>query len=130
MARYFWGADAGRAILKVVLEELKRELPQGNIAIRLQTRVNGLLMSGSGAVEGVRAQSGEEEWTFRGRHVLLTSGGYAMNSDMFELLTGYPAYAAGEVMGSGTTLGSTFAPGMMLTPALSLGRWLGMTLPI
>ena len=39
-------------------------------------------------------------------------------------------YAAGEVLGSGTTLGSTFAPGMMLTPALSIGRWLGMTLPI
>lgn len=102
VARYFWGADAGRAILKVVLEELKRELPQGNIALRLQTRVNGLLMSDSGTVEGVRAQSGEEEWTLRGRHVL----------------------------GSGTTLGSTFGPGMMLTPALSLGRWLGMTLPI
>ena len=39
-------------------------------------------------------------------------------------------YAAGEVLGAGTTLGSAFAPGMMLTPALSLGRWLGMTLPI
>ena len=39
-------------------------------------------------------------------------------------------YAAGEVLGFGTTLGSTFAPGMMLTPALSLGRWLGMSLPI
>jgi fumarate reductase flavoprotein subunit len=39
-------------------------------------------------------------------------------------------YAAGEVLGSGATLGNAFAPGMMLTPALALGRWLGMTLPI
>jgi fumarate reductase flavoprotein subunit len=39
-------------------------------------------------------------------------------------------YAAGEVMGSGATLGDAFAPGMMLTPALTLGRWLGQTLPI
>ena len=39
-------------------------------------------------------------------------------------------YAAGEVMGSGSTLGDAFAPGMMLTPALSLGRWLGQTLLI
>ena len=46
--RYFWGEAAGKAILKVVLEELDRELPQGNIAIRLNTRVTGLLTSDSG----------------------------------------------------------------------------------
>jgi anaerobic glycerol-3-phosphate dehydrogenase len=39
-------------------------------------------------------------------------------------------YAAGEVLGSGVTLGNAFAPGMMLTPALALGRWLGNTLPV
>ena len=39
-------------------------------------------------------------------------------------------YAAGEVLGSGVTLGKAFAPGMMLTPALALGRWLGNTLPV
>lgn len=38
-------------------------------------------------------------------------------------------YAAGEVLGSGVTLGDAFVPGMMLTPALALGRWLGNTLP-
>lgn len=37
-------------------------------------------------------------------------------------------YAAGEVLGSGATLGQSFVPGMMLTPALALGRWLGRTL--
>mgnify|MGYP006181454869 CR=1 FL=1 len=30
-----------------------------------------------------------------------------------------------EVLGSGATLGDAFVPGMMLTPALALGRWLG-----
>ena len=39
-------------------------------------------------------------------------------------------YATGEVMGSGASLGDAFAPGMMLTPALALGRWLGQTLLI
>jgi fumarate reductase flavoprotein subunit len=38
--------------------------------------------------------------------------------------------AAGEVLGSGVSLGDAFAPGMMLTPALALGRWLGNTLPL
>ncbi len=113
--RYFWAEEAGKAILKVVLQELDRELPQGNIAISLNTRVTGLLMSDSGAVEGVRAESADEEWTFRGRHILLTSGGYAMNPDMFELLTGHPAYAAGSwphSLGDGLEL------------AVSAGGWL------
>ena len=39
-------------------------------------------------------------------------------------------YATGEVLGSGATLGNAFVPGMMLTPALAIGRMLGMTLPI
>ncbi|MFO1426386.1 MAG: FAD-binding protein [Steroidobacteraceae bacterium] len=39
-------------------------------------------------------------------------------------------YAAGEVIGSGATLGRTFVPGMLLTPALTLGRMLGSTLSI
>ncbi len=34
-------------------------------------------------------------------------------------------YAAGEVLGSGATVGDAFVPGMMLTPALTLGRLLG-----
>ena len=113
--RYFWAEEAGKAILKVVLEELDREMPRGNIAIRTNTRVTGLLTSDSGAVEGVRAESGEQEWTFRGRHILLTSGGYAMNPDMFELLTGHPAYAAGSwphSLGDGLDL------------AVSVGGWL------
>ncbi|MDE0128470.1 MAG: FAD-dependent oxidoreductase [Gammaproteobacteria bacterium] len=113
--RYFWAEEAGRAILKVVLEELDREMPQGNIAIRTNTRVTGLLTSDSGAVEGVRAESNDREWTFRGRHILLTNGGYAMNPDMFELLTGYPAYAAGSwphSLGDGLDL------------AVSVGGWL------
>ena len=113
--RYFWAEEAGKALVKVVLEELEREMPQGNIAIRMNTRVTGLLTADSGAVEGVRAESGGEEWTFRGRHVLLTSGGYAMNPDMFELLTGHPAYSAGSwphSLGDGLEL------------AVSAGGWL------
>ncbi len=39
-------------------------------------------------------------------------------------------YAAGEVLGSGVLLGRAFVPGMLLTPALSLGRLLGRTLPV
>jgi hypothetical protein len=33
-------------------------------------------------------------------------------------------------LGSGVTLGNAFTPGMMLTPALALGHWLGETLTL
>jgi fumarate reductase flavoprotein subunit len=39
-------------------------------------------------------------------------------------------FAAGEVLGSGATLGDAFVPGMMLTPALTFGRLLGERVPI
>lgn len=34
-------------------------------------------------------------------------------------------YAAGEILGAGATSGNAFCGGMLLTPALSFGRWLG-----
>ena len=34
-------------------------------------------------------------------------------------------YAVGELLGAGATCGNSFCGGMLLTPALSLGRWLG-----
>jgi fumarate reductase flavoprotein subunit len=37
-------------------------------------------------------------------------------------------YAVGEVFGAGVTSGNSFCGGMMVTPALALGRWLGSAL--
>jgi glycine/D-amino acid oxidase-like deaminating enzyme len=37
-------------------------------------------------------------------------------------------YAVGEVLGAGATSGNAFCGGMMVTPAISLGRWLGARL--
>ncbi|MGE0580610.1 MAG: FAD-dependent oxidoreductase [Steroidobacteraceae bacterium] len=38
-------------------------------------------------------------------------------------------YAAGELLGNGTLSGKAFCAGMMVTPALTFGRWLGGNLP-
>jgi fumarate reductase flavoprotein subunit len=37
-------------------------------------------------------------------------------------------FGVGEVLGAGATCGNSFCGGMMVTPALSLGRWLGARL--
>lgn len=39
-------------------------------------------------------------------------------------------YAVGELLGFGSLMGKAYCSGMMVTPALSLGRYLGRTLPI
>ena len=92
--RYLWGKNEGRDILAVVRQQLAPELASGRVVTQLQTRVTALLTTDRGEVEGVRARHGEQDLVFRGRTVLLTSGGYAMNPEMFRRLCGYPNYTA------------------------------------
>jgi fumarate reductase flavoprotein subunit len=63
---------------------------------------------------------------------LISMAGVAVD-DSLRVLTeaGDPVrglYAVGEVLGNGSLSGQAFCSGMMVTPALSLGRWLGSTL--
>ncbi len=94
-ARYIWGKNNGRDILAVIVKELEPELASGRVVTQLETEVTELITSDSGAVEGVKARSSEGEHTFRGRHILITTGGYAMSPEVFERMVGEPAYAAG-----------------------------------
>ncbi len=63
---------------------------------------------------------------------LITFGGLAVDGDLQVLdqqnrpIAGL--YAAGEILGAGATSGNAFCGGMSVTPALSLGRWLGQRL--
>ncbi len=63
---------------------------------------------------------------------LVTFGGVRVNNRLEVLDTaGKPLkgiYAIGEILGLGATSGNAFCSGMALTPALSLGRWLGQQL--
>jgi fumarate reductase flavoprotein subunit len=113
--RYLWAEDAGRAILRILLREIAPYLKTGQIVAQVGTRVTGLLTADNGDVEGVRAQSGSKEISVRGRNVLLTSGGYAMNPVLFERLVGHPAYA-------GSSQGFVRGDGLQL--AVSVGGWL------
>lgn len=113
--RYLWGANEGRDILAVLRRELAPEVSSGRIALQLGTRVTGLLSTDDGRIEGLRATTPDGPRTWRARHVLLTSGGYAMNPALFEQLVGHPAYTAESYphsMGDGLKL------------ATSVGGWL------
>lgn len=95
-ARYIWGENMGRDILAVVVKELQPELESGRVVTQLSTEVTELITSDSGAVEGVKARSADGELTFKGKHILITTGGYAMNPEVFEDLIGEPTYSVGS----------------------------------
>lgn len=91
--RYIWAKEEGRAILAVIRRELAPEVASGRVAVQLGTRVTGLITDAAGAVQGVRATADGRDLEFRGRHVLITTGGYAMNPVRFQQLVGVPPYA-------------------------------------
>ena len=95
VARYIWARNEGRDILAVVERELAPELASGRVQTQINSRVVSLLQDRRGAVTGVRAITPAGEREFHGRHILLTTGGYAMNPEAFLRHCGYPAYAAG-----------------------------------
>ncbi len=113
--RYLWGANEGRDLLAVLRRELAPELAGGRVELQLNTRVDGLLMGTDGGVAGVRTTVEGRTFSFRGRRVLLSTGGYAMNPQLFQKLVGQPAYAAGSYPHSQ-------GDGLML--AISVGGWL------
>jgi fumarate reductase flavoprotein subunit len=106
--RYYWGAEGGRSILATLRRDFDPLVTSGKVDLLLQTPVTALLTNDAGAIEGVRIQSADRERIVRGRHVLLTCGGYASNTEMFERLSGYRDYADTAYpysMGAGLELG-------------------------
>jgi fumarate reductase flavoprotein subunit len=63
---------------------------------------------------------------------LISFGGIKVNEQLQVLTKGQQTftnlYAAGEILGAAATSGHAFCGGMLLTPALSFGKWLGEVL--
>lgn len=108
-ARYVWAPKAGLDVLAVLEKMIAPHIKSGQITLRTSTEVTALRQAADGKISHVIAK-GEDgrELTFRGRHVVLSSGGYTSNSAMFEALEGAPDYASGTYpysQGIGITLG-------------------------
>ncbi len=106
--RYFWARENGRAILAILRRNLEPELKSGRVVLQRETRVTSLIKSGD-TVTGVRALHGEVAREYFGRHVLLSTGGYAMNPELFGRLIGGSPYVASSYpfsLGDGLELAS------------------------
>lgn len=111
--RYFWGPRKGLSILDVLKPVHDDLVARGLVDLRLQHRVEGLLTNSRGAVVGVSASTPNGRFEFRGRRVILASGGYAANPELWAQLTpelplcshGNP-YARGDGLQAALALGA------------------------
>jgi fumarate reductase flavoprotein subunit len=109
--RYYWGAEGGISVKDVLVPIVEGHVAEGAITLRLEHEVVEILTDASSAVTGVVATDGNgNRHEFHGRNVVLSSGGYAANIEMFAELNGYPQYNAGPYpfsRGAGHRLGQS-----------------------
>ncbi|MDX2221781.1 MAG: FAD-binding protein [Rhodospirillaceae bacterium] len=107
--RYYWGVEQGISILKVLEREIAPEIAAGRVRFLSRTEAKELILGDGGAVVGVITE-GEDGRSARhmAKAVLLASGGYAANPEMFERMTGVKHYARMSYpycQGAGVTMG-------------------------
>ena len=94
--RSFWSPEEGKALIKCIEPALMREVEAGDIELRLETECVSLLLDESGGVAGITTLSKDGQLEeHAGDNVVITSGGYAANPEMFqEFSPGTPHYSA------------------------------------
>ena len=85
--RYLWGDKAGISILEALRPSHDKWVREGRIDLRLQHRMRELIMDDRGRVTGVRAETPNGVFEFHGKNVVLASGGYAANPELWAQLT-------------------------------------------
>ncbi|NBP91261.1 MAG: FAD-dependent oxidoreductase [Actinobacteria bacterium] len=89
VARTYYGTESGLSILKVLKRLLDERIALGGIDLRLNTGANSLIEEG-GAVVGVRTNDGD----FTAKNVVIATGGFGANPEMFSRLEGAPLVSA------------------------------------
>ncbi len=108
-ARYVWGPEGGRSILKVLNEQLAPHIASGRVTVLTQTKAKALVQDRTGKVLGVIAENASgEQSRYLARYTVLTSGGYTSNRTMYKMLEGAPTYSVATYpysTGAGIELG-------------------------
>ena len=89
VARTYYGTESGLSILKVLKRLLDERIALGGIDLRLNTGADSLIEEG-GAIVGVRTAGGD----FTAKNVVIATGGFGANPEMFARLEGAPLVSA------------------------------------
>ncbi len=122
--RTYWGIDGGRSQLKVLRRLLAAAQETTRLELRLETEMTGLTGDGTGAITGieVRPKGGEAE-RIGAKNVVLTTGGYGAEPELFAQLTeGFPLFtcampsSTGEGILCGQSAGGVIRNGEKFLP--------------
>ncbi len=103
--RTYWAAEGGMAILKCLGPMIEEAVARGRIEVGETTRMAGLLTDAAGAVTGVRLQRSGRIAEVAARAVILATGGYTANPELFsEMSRGRPLYGGGYAHARGDGL--------------------------
>lgn len=92
--RTYWGPEEGRSILKVLAPLVNAAVEDGRIDLRLGTRLTGIRRNdGAGLVLTLRSPRGDYE--VMAQDVIIATGGYSANPELFQELAGQPLYGGG-----------------------------------
>lgn len=111
--RTYWGRRAGRSVLEVLVPRLEQARGRGSLTLHLHTTMTELLRDGDDRVSGVAVTGpiGEHHELYADA-VLLTSGGYSGNADLFpELTDGAPLVGPGAPTSTGSGIQAAVALG-------------------
>ncbi|MCB2107696.1 MAG: FAD-dependent oxidoreductase [Rhodobacteraceae bacterium] len=114
--RYYWGKDNGVTIYETLNKMLSPEIARGVVKVLYNTRAQSLIQHSDGRVTGVVARDASgQTHRYHGKAVLLTTGGYASNGEMFKKFTGRTqhgrmAYHASQ--GDGLTMAQAAGAGL------------------
>jgi fumarate reductase flavoprotein subunit len=93
-ARYAWSPKFGLGVLEIFEQKLAPHIESGTVTVKTNTEAKELLTNDKGNVIGVGTVNADgKAEKFMGKNVLLTSGGYASNAQMFEELEGVKDYS-------------------------------------
>ena len=89
--RYAWGENGGISVLEAMEPLLDKEIGRGTVTLSLKTRLTRFVLEG-GAVIGIEAEARDgTKATILGQNIVLTTGGYAANPELWAQLTpGHP----------------------------------------
>lgn len=106
LPRTYWGRRGGMSVLEVLVPRFERACEAGAVTVLLNTTMTALRADGAGRVAGVTVFGKDGvRADLDAAHVLLTSGGYAGNAELFPTLTGgAPLVGPGAPTSTGTGL--------------------------
>lgn len=112
--RYYWGPNLAISILDVLKPVHDKLVAEGKIDLRLQTRLERLTTAENGDVTGIEVKNGAGTEQLRAKNVVLASGGYAANPELWSkevpgiVLRSYcNPYSRGDGLQAAAALGAT-----------------------